>query len=83
MTSQPPCLLQAQYHYGDVITFACHFGYELQGAGTLQCTAEGQWNGTVPTCQCQCTVHTRSTPSTEQYRLAMTIDVYLPRIKLQ
>ncbi|XP_043234344.1 uncharacterized protein LOC122387849 [Amphibalanus amphitrite] len=42
---------QDQYHYRDVITFYCNFGYVLQGASSLQCTSSGEWNGTVPTCE--------------------------------
>ncbi|KAF0293977.1 Fibropellin-1 [Amphibalanus amphitrite] len=43
---------QDQYHYRDVISFYCNFGYVLQGASSLQCTSSGEWNGTVPTCEC-------------------------------
>ncbi|XP_043197541.1 uncharacterized protein LOC122368017 [Amphibalanus amphitrite] len=42
---------QDQYHYRDVISFYCNFGYVLQGASSLQCTSSGEWNGTVPTCE--------------------------------
>ena len=54
LTPPPPRgIQQDQYHYRDVITFYCNFGYVMQGASALECTATGEWNGTVPTCECE------------------------------
>lgn len=38
------------FHFGDVITFHCDFGYVMQGSRTLACNSNGMWNGTVPEC---------------------------------
>lgn len=32
-------------------SFQCEAGYELQGAPTIQCSEEGQWNKDIPTCK--------------------------------
>ena len=35
---------------GSQYRFSCKGGYSLVGANTLQCTDQGNWNGSVPTC---------------------------------
>ncbi|KAB7498637.1 Fibropellin-1 [Armadillidium nasatum] len=38
------------FHYGDVVSFHCDFGYVMQGPEILACMNTGEWNGTVPVC---------------------------------
>ena len=38
------------YHYGAVVSYSCDTGYYINGSQTLQCQADGNWNGTVPSC---------------------------------
>ena len=40
----------ATYHYGAVVSYSCDTGYYINGSQTLQCQADGNWNGTVPSC---------------------------------
>ena len=35
---------------GSQYRFSCKGGYSLVGANTLQCTDQGNWNGSIPTC---------------------------------
>ncbi|UYV83192.1 clec-78 [Cordylochernes scorpioides] len=47
---------KSSFHFGDLATFQCNFGYVLSGSATLLCTSNGVWNGTAPSCQyAQCT----------------------------
>ncbi|XP_078610886.1 E-selectin-like [Branchiostoma floridae x Branchiostoma japonicum] len=42
--------------YNDEVMFTCNQGYELEGASSVRCQANGTWRGPVPTCtvvQCQ------------------------------
>ncbi|XP_050541159.1 sushi, von Willebrand factor type A, EGF and pentraxin domain-containing protein 1 [Daktulosphaira vitifoliae] len=39
------------YHFGDLVSFQCKFGYIMSGSSSLLCTSTGIWNGTVPQCQ--------------------------------
>ncbi|XP_073992974.1 sushi, von Willebrand factor type A, EGF and pentraxin domain-containing protein uif isoform X1 [Rhodnius prolixus] len=39
-----------QYHFGDLISFQCKFGYVMIGSASLLCTSGGAWNGTIPEC---------------------------------
>ncbi|XP_030583090.1 uncharacterized protein LOC115778870 [Archocentrus centrarchus] len=32
-------------------SFSCEEGFELQGANTIQCSEDGQWNKDIPTCK--------------------------------
>ncbi|XP_013781236.1 uncharacterized protein LOC106465521 [Limulus polyphemus] len=44
------------FHFGDIVSFHCNFGYVLEGSSTLLCTSSGAWNGTAPLCNyAQCT----------------------------
>ncbi|CAH1277139.1 SVEP1 [Branchiostoma lanceolatum] len=36
--------------YGDVVTFSCNQGYELEGAVSLTCQLDKTWNGLMPRC---------------------------------
>ncbi|XP_066292622.1 uncharacterized protein [Branchiostoma lanceolatum] len=36
--------------YGDTVTFTCDTGYNLVGAATVTCRADGSWSGRAPTC---------------------------------
>ena len=36
---------------GDVARYSCDAGYTLNGAAERTCHADGQWNGTEPTCE--------------------------------
>ncbi|XP_069668601.1 uncharacterized protein uif isoform X2 [Periplaneta americana] len=38
------------YHFGDLVSFQCNFGYVMAGSASLLCTSAGAWNGTVPEC---------------------------------
>lgn len=40
------------YHFGDLVKIQCNFGYVMSGSSALLCLSSGQWNGTVPECQC-------------------------------
>lgn len=41
------------YRFGDIASFSCDFGYILEGNTDLLCTSAGEWNGTIPTCNCK------------------------------
>uniref|UniRef100_A0A3Q4FXA6 Sushi domain-containing protein n=1 Tax=Neolamprologus brichardi TaxID=32507 RepID=A0A3Q4FXA6_NEOBR len=34
-------------------SFSCEEGFELQGANTIKCSEDGQWNKNTPTCTCE------------------------------
>ena len=36
--------------FGSTVTFTCNQGYNLQGDSRRTCMADGQWNGSAPTC---------------------------------
>ncbi|KAG8295757.1 calcium ion binding [Homalodisca vitripennis] len=42
---------QESYHFGDLVSFHCHFGFVMAGSASLLCTSGGVWNGSVPECQ--------------------------------
>jgi len=37
--------------FGDVARYSCDTGYMLNGTAERTCQANGQWNGSVPTCE--------------------------------
>ena len=37
--------------FGDVASYSCDVGYLLIGLNETTCQADGQWNGSVPTCE--------------------------------
>ena len=37
---------------GQTATYSCNTGYNLVGDSIRTCQAEGNWSGSVPTCQC-------------------------------
>ena len=37
--------------FGDVARYSCDAGYTLNEAAERTCQADGQWNGTEPTCE--------------------------------
>ena len=37
--------------FGDVITYSCKRGYNLNGIATRRCQADGSWSGTPPSCE--------------------------------
>ena len=37
--------------FGDVARYSCDAGYTLNGTSERTCQADGQWNGTEPTCE--------------------------------
>ena len=37
--------LKDVYHAGDVVTYTCDLGYEMEGASSLLCSDEGSWTG--------------------------------------
>nr|CAD7258136.1 unnamed protein product [Timema shepardi] len=39
------------YHFGDLVSFQCNFGYVMAGPASLLCTSTGAWNGSIPECQ--------------------------------
>lgn len=42
-----------KHHFGDLVKIQCNFGYVMAGSSSLLCLSSGQWNGTVPECQCK------------------------------
>ena len=38
-------------NFGDVAKYSCDTGYTLNGPAERTCQADGQWNGSVPTCK--------------------------------
>ena len=40
---------------GSQVTYHCMQGYVLVGEGTRECTDNGLWSGSLPTCQCEFT----------------------------
>lgn len=48
---------QDKFHFGDLVSFQCDFGYIMSGSASLLCTSGGIWNGTVPECQCMSFKH--------------------------
>ena len=37
--------------FGDVTRYSCDTGYTLNGPAERTCQADGQWNGSAPTCE--------------------------------
>ena len=46
----PPNIDGAAY-FGHTVTYSCERGYDLIGPVMRTCQADGQWNGSVPTCE--------------------------------
>ena len=46
--------------FGDVAKYSCDTGYTLNGAAETTCQADGQWSGSVPTCESELTFYTCS-----------------------
>ncbi|MBN3306145.1 SVEP1 protein, partial [Amia calva] len=45
----------SSFNFGDSVEYICFPGYEVSGNPILQCSANGSWVGTVPSCQpCVC-----------------------------
>lgn len=42
---------QMQFSYGSSCWFSCDVGFELQGTANSQCTSEGSWSSSTPTCK--------------------------------
>jgi len=40
-----------KYHYNDSVSFQCDFGYVINGANKLTCTATGAWSAAIPQCE--------------------------------
>lgn len=51
---------KAFYQAGEMLTFSCHSGYELQGEATIYCIPghPSQWNSTPPSCRGKPCPHT-------------------------
>ncbi|KAK7501166.1 hypothetical protein BaRGS_00007651, partial [Batillaria attramentaria] len=43
-------IANAEYSYGDVVTYFCQSGYELEAAATITCSWNGSWTGETPRC---------------------------------
>ena len=41
--------------FGDTAMYSCDTGYMLSGPAERTCQADGQWNGSVPTCESEWT----------------------------
>ena len=39
------------FTFKDRLNFSCNDGYDLVGKNEIQCTADGHWDGAVPTCK--------------------------------
>lgn len=44
---------KTDFHFGDIVSFQCDFGYEMSGGSILICNSNGEWNGTAPSCKCK------------------------------
>ncbi|GIY99818.1 neurogenic locus notch 2 [Caerostris extrusa] len=42
---------KSEYHFGDLVSFQCDFGFVMSGSSVLLCNSNGEWNGTVPSCK--------------------------------
>ena len=42
---------QSGNRFGDVVTFKCNVGYNLNGSETRTCQADGFWSGKQPSCE--------------------------------
>lgn len=42
---------RAKYHFGDIVSFQCDFGYVMFGSAVLLCNSNGEWNGSIPECR--------------------------------
>ncbi|XP_054567493.1 P-selectin [Eptesicus fuscus] len=42
---------RGEFGVGSTCRFSCRGGFELQGSGSVQCTASGRWTAPPPTCQ--------------------------------
>ncbi|XP_066264425.1 E-selectin-like [Branchiostoma lanceolatum] len=45
---------RGQKSYQEVMYFFCDRGYNLVGATSIRCRADGSWSGRVPTCKAEC-----------------------------
>ena len=39
--------------FGGVVVYSCEEGYEVAGAQSRLCQADGAWSGETPTCECR------------------------------
>ncbi|CAH1249098.1 CSMD1 [Branchiostoma lanceolatum] len=55
-TPKPPDngYTRGQKSYQEVMYFFCDRGYNLVGAKSIRCRADGSWSGRVPTCKAEC-----------------------------
>nr|XP_015201270.1 PREDICTED: sushi, von Willebrand factor type A, EGF and pentraxin domain-containing protein 1 [Lepisosteus oculatus] len=45
----------SSFNFGEFVEYVCFPGYEVLGSSIMQCSANGSWTGTVPSCQpCLC-----------------------------
>jgi len=49
--TSPLTVSAAAVNIGDVITYSCEAGYEINGTNTRTCQTNGTWSGSVPTCE--------------------------------
>uniref|UniRef100_A0A3Q2CZJ5 Sushi, von Willebrand factor type A, EGF and pentraxin domain containing 1 n=1 Tax=Cyprinodon variegatus TaxID=28743 RepID=A0A3Q2CZJ5_CYPVA len=50
-------VVYTKLQYGHSATYSCHRGFRLQGPGTLNCMADGEWDSEPPVCmQISCTL---------------------------
>ncbi|KAF8796738.1 CUB and sushi domain-containing protein 1 [Argiope bruennichi] len=42
---------KSEFHFGDLVSFQCDFGFVMSGSSVLLCNSNGEWNGTVPSCK--------------------------------
>lgn len=40
----------SSYKYGNVVSFSCNVGYNMQGSQVRTCQTNAEWTGTQPTC---------------------------------
>uniref|UniRef100_A0A8C4HJH2 Seizure related 6 homolog a n=1 Tax=Dicentrarchus labrax TaxID=13489 RepID=A0A8C4HJH2_DICLA len=66
---------KAFYQAGEMLTFSCHSGYELQGDATIYCIPghPSQWNSTPPACRGELCSHTVASFSGTNIALAVFI----------
>ena len=58
--------------FGDVASYSCDVGYTLNGPAERTCQDNGQWSGSMPTCESEYTLVICTWIWTEQFPFSMS-----------